>query len=68
MRSDMQFTCGLAVPSEFVFPRFFARAWWNLDALGRMVFRLALYWVPPNQPLGVLVDDTLACDSWRPGA
>jgi hypothetical protein len=43
-----------------VFHRFFSRARWDLDALGRVLFRLALRWVPPDQPLVVLVDDTLA--------
>lgn len=42
-----------------VFHRFFARARWNLDALGHVVFTLALRWVPADQPLVVLVDDTL---------
>jgi hypothetical protein len=43
-----------------VFHRFFARAQWTLDALGQVVFLLALAWVPADQPLFVLVDDTLA--------
>jgi hypothetical protein len=43
-----------------VFHRFFARARWSLDAVGRVVFRLALRWIPPDQPLTILVDDTLA--------
>src|SRR5215213_2804910 len=43
-----------------VFHRFFARARWSLDAVGRVVFTLALAWVPADQPLLVLVDDTLA--------
>jgi hypothetical protein len=43
-----------------VFHRFFARAPWSLDALGRVVFRLALAWIPPDGPLFVLGDDTLA--------
>ena len=42
------------------FHRFFARARWSLDAVGRVVFTLALAWVPADQPLLVLVDDTLA--------
>lgn len=42
------------------FHRFFSRAPWELDALGRVVFRLALRWVPADQPLYVLGDDTLA--------
>ena len=43
-----------------VFHRFFSRAPWSLDALGRVLFTLALAWVPADQPLLVLVDDTLA--------
>jgi len=43
-----------------VFQRFFTRATWSLDAMGRVVFRLALRWIPAGQPLFILVDDTLA--------
>ena len=43
-----------------VFHRFFSRATWSLDALGRVVFRLALAWIPTDGPLFVLIDDTLA--------
>jgi hypothetical protein len=43
-----------------VFHRFFSRATWRLDALGQIVFRLALRWIPADQPLSVLIDDTLA--------
>jgi hypothetical protein len=43
-----------------VFHRFFARAPWSLDALGRVVFALAVRWIPPDQPLFLLGDDTLA--------
>src|SRR2546423_6374375 len=43
-----------------VFHRFFSRASWTLDALGRVVFTLALKWLPADQPLVVLGDDTLA--------
>lgn len=43
-----------------VFHRFFARAQWSLDALGHVVFTLALRWVGDNQPLILLGDDTLA--------
>lgn len=43
-----------------VFQRFFSRATWSLDALGQAVFRLALAWIPADQPLYVLIDDTLA--------
>src|SRR5215207_4430196 len=40
--------------------RFFSRARWDPDALGKIVFRLALAGVPADQPLFLLVDDTLA--------
>src|SRR5947209_15629587 len=43
-----------------VFHRFFSRASWTLDALGRVVFTLALKWLSADQPLVVLGDDTLA--------
>jgi hypothetical protein len=43
-----------------VFHRFFARAKWGLDAVGRIVFTLALPWIPADASLHVLVDDTLA--------
>lgn len=43
-----------------VFHRFFTRARWTLDALGQVVFTLALAWIPADQPLFVLLDDTLA--------
>ena len=43
-----------------VFHRFFTRARWSLDAVGQVVFRLALVWIPADQPLFVLIDDTLA--------
>src|SRR5918999_1449050 len=43
-----------------VFHRFFSRARWSLDVVGQVVFRLALAWIPTDQPLVVLIDDTLA--------
>jgi hypothetical protein len=43
-----------------VFHRFFSRASWSLDALGHVVFGLALAWLPADRPLVVLGDDTLA--------
>jgi len=43
-----------------VFHRFFARARWSLDAVGYVVFQQALRWLPPEQPLYLLGDDTLA--------
>ena len=43
-----------------VFHRFFARAEWVLDDLGRVLLRLAVGWIPAEQPLHVIVDDTLA--------
>jgi hypothetical protein len=48
-----------------VFHRFFSRAAWKLDALGHVVFALALAWLPANQPLVVLGDDTLARKSGK---
>src|ERR671934_2773847 len=48
-----------------VFHRFFSRAAWTLDALGRVVFTLALKWLPADQPLVVLGDDTLARKSGK---
>ena len=43
-----------------VFHRFFGRARWAPDALGHVLFTLALAWLPAGQPLLVLLDDTLA--------
>ncbi|HUR02834.1 MAG TPA: transposase [Nonomuraea sp.] len=43
-----------------VFHRFFSRATWSLDAVGRVVYRLAVGWIPADRPLFVLIDDTLA--------
>src|SRR5262249_23773322 len=42
------------------FPRVVGPASWSLDGLGGVVFRLALRWIPADQPLFILVDDTLA--------
>jgi hypothetical protein len=42
-----------------VFHRFFARAQWRLDAVGQVVFGLALHWLPAEGPLDLLGDDTL---------
>jgi DDE superfamily endonuclease len=42
-----------------VFHRFFARAQWSLDALGHVVFTLALPWLPADDRLYLLADDTL---------
>src|SRR3954471_14022626 len=43
-----------------VFHRFFSRATWSLDAVGQVLFRLAVIWIRADQPLFILVDDTLA--------
>jgi hypothetical protein len=43
-----------------VFHRFFSRARWEPDALGAVLFRLAVGWLPADLPLVVLLDDTLA--------
>ena len=42
-----------------VFHRFFSRARWGLADLGRVVFHLTLPWLLPDQPLSVIIDDTL---------
>ncbi len=42
------------------FHRFFGRARWEPDALGKVVFTLALRWLPAAAPLVLLVDDSLA--------
>lgn len=42
-----------------VYYRFFSRARWSLDALGRVLFGLAIAWCPAEGPLLVIVDDTL---------
>lgn len=42
------------------FHRFFAQAQWALDGLGLVLFHLAEPWVPADQRLVVIVDDTLA--------
>lgn len=39
--------------------RFFSRAKWDTDALGRVLVRLVLPLVPSTAPLTILVDDTL---------
>ena len=43
-----------------VFHRFFARATWSLDTIGQVVFQQALRWLPAEQPVYLLGDDTLA--------
>jgi hypothetical protein len=48
-----------------VFHRFFSRAQWVLDDLGRIVFRLALAWLPADGPLIVVIDDTLCRKSGK---
>lgn len=45
--------------------RFFGRARWNLDAVGRVLFELALRWQPGNQPVLLVLDDTLARKSGK---
>jgi hypothetical protein len=51
---------GLGPRHISVFHRFFARAPWSLDAVGQVVFQQALRWLPAEQPLYLLGDDTLA--------
>jgi hypothetical protein len=43
-----------------VFHRFFSRAQWEPDALGKVVFTVALRLLPADCPLILLVDDSLA--------
>ena len=43
-----------------VFHRFFGRSRWALDALGHVLFKLAVAWVAADQPLLLILDDTLA--------
>src|SRR3954447_25441657 len=50
-----------------VFHRFFSRATWSLDALGQVVFRLAVRWIPADRPLFILIDDTLARKTGKGG-
>lgn len=47
------------------FHRFFSRGRWNLDAIGQVLFHLAAAWTPPDQPLFLLIDDTLARKSGK---
>ena len=42
------------------FHRFFGRAKWEPDTLGKVLFTLALRWLPAGLPIIVLVDDSLA--------
>lgn len=48
-----------------VFHRFFARARWSLDAVGKVLFQMAVRWIPTDQPLHLLGDDTLARKSGK---
>ena len=45
--------------------RFFGRAHWNLDAVGRVLFELALHWLPADGPILLVLDDTLARKSGK---
>ena len=47
-------------PHISVTHRFFSRAQWSLDQVGHVLFTLALRWLPTDQPLCLLGDDTLA--------
>src|ERR687884_1507718 len=48
-----------------VFHRFFARAQWSLEAVGQILFQQALRWLPAEQPIYLLGDDTLARKSGK---
>ncbi|HEX2184536.1 MAG TPA: transposase [Chloroflexota bacterium] len=52
-------------PHLSTFYRFFGRAQWSLDQVGYVLFTLALRWIPPEAPLLVLGDDTLARKSGK---
>jgi len=43
-----------------VFHRFFTRAQWALDGLGRVLFQLAVTWLADGEPVLLILDDTLA--------
>jgi hypothetical protein len=45
--------------------RFFGRASWDLDAVGRVLFQLARHCWPADQPLLLVLDDTLARKSGK---
>jgi hypothetical protein len=45
--------------------RFFGRASWNLDMVGRVLFELAVRCLRPDQPLLLVLDDTLARKSGK---
>jgi hypothetical protein len=45
--------------------RFFGRARWELDAVGRVAFELALQGYPTDQPVLLVLDDTLARKSGK---
>jgi DDE superfamily endonuclease len=48
-----------------VFHRFFTRAQWALDGLGRVLLQLAVTWLANDAPLLLVVDDTLARKSGK---
>ena len=48
-----------------VFHRFFTRAQWALDGLGRVLFHLAVTWLAEGEPLLLVLDDTLARKSGK---
>ncbi len=47
------------------FHRFFSRAVWNLDSLGLVLLKLALRFVPEDEPVLLAVDDTLGRKTGR---
>jgi hypothetical protein len=50
---------GLEVKSFSCYHRFFSRARWSPDQIGRVMLGLVLKFLPPNAPIIVAVDDTL---------
>jgi hypothetical protein len=50
---------GLKAKTFSCYHRFFSQACWSVDALGHVLLRLALMFIPDDAPLVVAVDDTL---------
>lgn len=42
------------------FHRFFSRGAWNVDEMGRLLFCALLEWLPPDHPIRLVIDDTVA--------
>jgi hypothetical protein len=42
------------------FHRFFSRGAWNVDEMGRLLLCALLRWLPPEHPIRLVIDDTVA--------